>query len=89
MVDGRVTRWRFGRSAGTTGFLLSPSVEGALDMALLVSGRLEPLTSKAVTTVSIDLARGGGTSLAYHSDVEYRFWRIVDLPRGPSAHEAR
>lgn len=89
MADGRVTRWRFIRSAGTTGFLLSPSVEGALDMALLVSGGREPLASKAVKAVSIAPAGGGRTSFAYESDVEYRFWEIVDSRPGPSVRETR
>ncbi|HYN43864.1 MAG TPA: hypothetical protein VE129_18950 [Thermoanaerobaculia bacterium] len=89
MVDGRVTRWRFGRSAGTTGFLLSPSVEGALDMALLVSRSREQLASKAVKSVSIGLAGGGGTSFAYNSEVEYRFREIVDLRQGPPDRGAR
>ncbi|MHB8799733.1 MAG: hypothetical protein ACYDBY_14835 [Thermoanaerobaculia bacterium] len=88
LAGGRETRWRYVRSAGATGFLLSPSVEGALDMALLVAGQEETLAPKGVTGVTIGLA-GGGSSLAYRDRVELRFHEVViGSPSGDDEGEA-
>lgn len=79
LADGRETRWRYVRSAGEAGFLLSPSVEGALDMALLVSGPREPLASKGVTAIAIRPSRAG-SSRAWRDRVELRFREVVVGP---------
>lgn len=85
LADGRQERWRFVRPAGRTGFLLSPTVEGALDMALLVSGAGRSLEPKGVRSVSVGLARGEGTSILYGERVDYRFERVVVTPADPAA----
>jgi hypothetical protein len=60
------------------------SVEGTLDMALLVSVSRGPLDAKAATAISIGLAGGADNCIVHRNDVEYRFRKVVvDRPAPP------